>query len=152
METSKEYVVPNLSEYVFSADQIPEVIVRDLINEFIEKTEEDNIASAKEMLGIGVTWIYSKPMFHSAYFMKRTSYHSWAKNELAIVVSYIKNQGSSDEETVYTVLEFWNIAVNSDGTMNIVFEDGSNSISTTNWEATLNDYKDDYEVYKINIK
>ena len=70
MEISKEYVVPNLPEYVSSADQIPENIIKDLINESIKKSEEDNITSAKEMLGIGVTWTYSEVMALRILFLK----------------------------------------------------------------------------------
>lgn len=151
LELSKGYTVPKLPEYVSTAEQISVTIIKEFANKFIEETKEENVESMKDMAGIGVKWTYSQPQFHSAYFMKRTSYHSWVKNELLIVVSYIKNEGTSDEETVCTLLEFYNVGISTDGSFNIKYEDGSNSVFTTNWNKTFDDYKEDYDIYEIAV-
>lgn len=142
-ELIKEYTVLELREYA-TADTLPMDIVDELASRYIteksEEIEEEN------------SWIwYDEPKLYGCYFMEKKDGAFFCKeNELHILVYYNKYVYEDYHSTIYLPLIFENITVNTDGSVNIDYEDGHGTgFFYTSYENYINKFDDDYDITKI---
>ena len=145
LELSKEYIVPVLPEYVSSVEQIPVEIVKEFANKFVEEEQEylDTEFSF---------FTFSDVKYYGSYlFIGESSSFSIMENKLLIFIYYDEFYEGEFRETVYIPLMFNNIAIGSDGSLDIEYEDGYTSIATSNINNYLEEQDEDYEIHELAI-
>lgn len=142
-ELVKEYTVSELREYA-TTDTLPMDIVDELTNLYIaeksKEIEEEN------------SWIWcEEPKLYGCYFMeKKDGAFFCEENELHILVYYNQYVYEEYHSTIYLPLTFENIMVNTDGSVDIDYEDGHGTgFFYTSFEDYISDFEDDYDITKI---
>ncbi len=142
-ELIKEYTVSGLREYA-TADTLPMDIVDELVNLYItEKSEEIEKENS---------WIWcDEPKLYGCYFMeKKDGAFFCEENEFHILVYYNQYVYEDYHSTIYLPLIFENIMVNTDGSVDINYEDGHGTgFFYTEFESYINKFDDDYNITQI---
>lgn len=139
---SKEYTVHDLPEYVTSADQIPIDQIETIYKRFVY--EQNNSITDDWMFS------YSDVQYYGTYFLYSNEGSSFAKtNRLEVFVYYNEFLDGELRRTIYTPLVFTRILIYPDGTVDLEYENGSNTTFTTDIEAHFDDLKEDYIITKV---
>ena len=142
--TVRVLTVPQLSEYVISADQLPHDALRNIAQKFVEEKSAD----LTEDMGIS----YGEVNIFGYYFLakkpeSRATYH----NIVEIIVFYDMYLRGEYLRTKYAPIKFYNITQKPDGSVSISYESGDSSVFTTNIEQYLSDYESKYTVTHIEV-
>lgn len=134
-ETSKTYIVPALSEYVQTADQLPLDTIKEIIKKYVADAQPKDEA-----------WFtYSEATYYKTVFStskeNSTTRH---RNLLQIFIVYDEYLDGVFRQTNYIPLQFANVIQQADGTVNINYSDGYTSVFTTDIEGYLQGLKEDY--------
>ena len=140
-EISKVYMVDGLSEYVTSADQLPTETLEEFTTRFLAKVEAGNKPD--------FLFSYGPVTHYGTYFMTlKESETVGYRNILKIVVSYEEYLYGEYHRTIYTPLEFYNIVINHDGSVDLTYEQGNSSTFNTNIEDNLRQFEGKYHIEK----
>ena len=152
IETSKEFVVEELTAYVSSVDQLPIELLQGFSEQFLIDSEQ----AQKE--GWGFTYEnfqYLETYFLTLedncnrgdfYFIDDELYCIPAQNILQIVVSYEEYLDGEFRKTVYCCLEFYDLIVALDGSVTIIYKNGQ---MQNYYKNPLVEYEPVYEVTSI---
>ena len=139
---SKEYTVYDLPEYVTSADQIPIDQIETIYKRFVD--EQNNSITDDWMFS------YSDVQYYGTYFLYSNEASSFAEtNRLEVFVYYNEFLDGELRRTIYTPLVFTRILIYPDGTVDLEYENGSNTTFTTDIDAHFDDLKEDYIITKV---
>ncbi len=139
---SKEYTVEDLPEYVTSADQIPKDQIEMIYKRFVAEQNEETVDD----------WIfsYSEVQYYDTFFLFPNEGTSFVDtNRLEVFVCYDEFINGELSSTIYTPLVFTDILIYPDGTVDLEYEDGSNSTFTTDIEAHFEELTEDYTITKV---
>ena len=142
-ETSKTYTVPELAAYLTDANLLPLDTIQDFADQFvIEQTKEPE------------DWFtYSETTHYKTYFATlREGENNKFANALYIFVTYDEYNNDEYWRTVYTPLVFYNITKSADGSINLNYEDGNNSVFYTDMESAVEEISAGYDFVEVNIK
>lgn len=141
-ETTKTYTVPALAQLVKDVNSLPIETIKEFIAQFIiDETHEPE------------AWFdYSETSYYKTYLgtLKADKYDR-AQNRLYIFVTYDEYMRDEYWRTVYTPLEFRNIIVNTDGSVELRYEDGVNSVFFTDMESALENMSELYDVVEVHV-
>ncbi len=142
-ETTKTITVPALAQILTDTSSLPMEIIKEFITQFI--IDETHAPEA---------WYdYSETTYYKTYLgtLKEDKYDR-AQNRLYIFVTYDEYMRDEYWRTVYTPLEFRNIVVNTDGSIDLKYEDGINTVFYTDMESAIEDMSELYDLVEVNVK
>ena len=136
--------VPQLSEYVTSADQLP----LDSLQCIAQKFVEEESAGLTEDMGIS----YGEVNVYGYYFLsKKPDSRASYRNIVEIIVYCDMYLHGEYLRTNYVPIKFYNVTQKPDGTVSILYEKGDRSTFTTNIEKHLSDCESGYTVTRIEV-
>ncbi len=141
-QLKKEFTVENLPAYVTSAEQLPMEKINEFAKQFIEeeanKHEDDWLFS------------YGEVKYYGSFLLTKKDGALFADtNRLEIFIYYDEYKSGEFWRTVYTPIEFTDILVYPDGKVTLDYNDGYNSIFTTDMDNHWEKLEEDYEINKI---
>ena len=141
-ELKKEFIVENRPAYVISIEQLPIEKINEIAKQFIESTSNN--------LEPDSTFTYGEVKYYKSFLLteKEEGYFTDV-NRLEIFVYYDEYKRGEFFRTVYMSIEFKNILVYPDGTIEIDYNDGSASGFTTDIEKYIEKLEDKYQIEKI---
>ncbi len=142
-ETTKDYTVAGLREYLTDPTVLSKEELRSFVQQFL--VEQSN---QEEDWGI----TYSDPIYYNAYFC--TAKHEGfliKENVLKLVITYNQYLNGELREVRYTWLDFEDIIVEPDGTIDLAYDMGECFYFTTDIEEYLTELQEDYNVVELRI-
>lgn len=143
-EVSKQFTVSGLGSYA-TVESLPMDTIREIANQFVAERETENEHDTASYL------TFSPVRIHGIYFAEKKEGASFCNtNELHILIAYDKYMDGNFDETIYLPLIFENLVSDSEGGMEILYEDGHGSIfAYTDAEKYLAGLDGDFDVTKI---
>jgi len=143
---SKEYIVCDLGEYATSAAQISTSTINDYADKFRVAQDAEN-AKSTEVVTYGKAEIYGVYFF----YIKDEPEHITVDetNKLLIFVHAKQYVYGEFKRDVYTPLVFEDVVVNSDGTVDIKYEDGQNNFFVDDIDYYLNEQSADFAITSL---
>lgn len=134
--------VSGLSRYA-TKDDIPAATIAPIAQQFIAEKE-----AALEPTSM---FTYSPVELYGVYYAEaEEGKFSFHENELHILIVYTQYMYGEYHSTIYLPLYFENVLIDTDGNINIDYEDGQRSaFFYTDAEKYINDLSEDYKVTKI---
>lgn len=144
IQTSKEYTVYSLSEWA-NKDSIPLSLFQEFANSFVSEENEENAQSS----GGGFTYTEAK-LFGIYYLSKKEDVVFGSANEIHIIVCYDRYFGGERDMTIYVPLRFENLVLDSEGKVNVDYEEGKRSaFFHTDIDKYFDNYENDYYIEKL---
>lgn len=143
-EVSKQFTVSGLGSYA-TVESLPMDRIQEIANQFVAERETENKYDTNSYC------TFSDVKVHGIYFAEKKEGASFCNtNELHILITYDKYMYGNYEETIYLPLIFENLVSDSEGGMEILYEDGHGSIfAYTDVEKYLAGLDGDFVVTKI---
>ena len=142
-ETSKTFTVSGLDEYLTDSKLLPEDKIREVIEQFIPacRKEDDFI------------FTHSEPAYYKTFFcVGKEDVIGADFNRLYIYVCYDQHMDGNYRWTVYTPLTFRNLVLTADGSIDLEYENGENSVFQTSPESVEEYMKELYIVDEVYIE
>ena len=142
-ETSRAFTVSGLDEYLTDADLLPEDKIREIIEQFVPASrEEDNFI-----------FTHSDPVYYKTFFcIGKENVIGADFNRLYIYVCYDQYMDGNYRWTVYTPLTFRNLILKADGTIDLEYSDGENAVFQTSPESVEDYMEEQYIVDEVYIE
>lgn len=145
IQTSKEYTVYSLSEWA-NKDSIPLSLFQEFANSFVSEENEDISQSS----GGGFTYSEAE-LYGIYYFSKKEDVVFASANEVHIIVSYDRYFGGEHDMTIYVPLRYENLILDSEGKVNVAYDDGErSSFFHTDIDKYFDNYENAYNIEKLN--
>ena len=143
-ETTKTFIVSGLEEYA-TIETLPRSIFQGFAEQYLQEKNTNISEENTDFLS------YSTAQLYGIYFLTEKEDALFAKtNEVRIIVSYDKYVDGEYRETIYDVIYFDNITIDSDGKTAILYEDRkSTGFFYTDINEHMDELEDDYNITKI---
>lgn len=143
VETSKAFTVSGLDEYLTDSNLLPEDKIRDIIAQYIPTCQkEDNSI-----------FTYSAPTYYKSYFcIGKEDVIGADFNRLFVYACYDEYMDGDYRRTVYAPLTFRNLLLTADGTIELEYSNGQNSVFQTSPESVEDYMEKEYIVDEVYIE
>lgn len=142
-ETSRTFTVSGLDEYLTDSDLLPEEKIRDIIAQYVPTCQKENNS----------IFTYSAPIYYKTYFcIGKEDVIGADFNRLLVYACYDEYMDGAYRWTVYTPLTFRNLLLTADGTIELEYSDGQNSVFQTSPESVEEYMEEQYFVDEIYIE
>lgn len=143
LEISKTYTVSGLDAYLTDAELLPNDQVREIIDQYIPVSGEENLDF----------WTYGEPIYYKTYFcVGKDNKITADRNRLEIVACYDAYLNGEYRWTTYSVLTFRDVLVRADGTIKLVYEDGIRIVGYHDVDEMLEAMEENYTVTEVDVE
>ena len=135
-EISKTFTVSGLDEYLTDSSLLPMNTIQDIIDQYVPSCQKaDNSI-----------FTYGVPAYYKTYFcVGKDDVIGADFNQLLVYACYDEYVDGQYRWTVYTPLVFRNLILKADGSIDIEYSDGANTVFQTSPEA-VDAYMDDLNI------